>query len=119
MKLAKASQEEIDRLMSWLQAREQSDDPPPPFMRVVFGYETLLNNCADPAADVLEFKPELKAAMEDKARLDWMQARYASAVFNQHMNFYQIADTTGAHPQNLAADIGLRAAIDCARQPGN
>lgn len=77
MKLAKASQEEIDRLMRWLQAREKSDDPPPPFMRVVFGYETLLNHCADPKADVLEFKPDLLAAMEDTSLLNrWEKSEW-------------------------------------------
>lgn len=57
MKLSRAPQEEIDRLMRWLQAREKSDDPPPAFMRVVFGYETLVQNCCDPAQDVLDWKP--------------------------------------------------------------
>lgn len=88
MKLAKASQEEIDALMRWLQDREASKfenakDRPPAFMRVVFGYETLVNNCCDPDKDYLEWKPghspsevtALRAALED------IHAR-ASAVLN-------------------------------------
>jgi hypothetical protein len=64
MKLAKASQEEIDTLMKWLQAKEGTDDPPPPFMRVVFGYETLLGHCCDPAASTLEWKPGIRTDKE-------------------------------------------------------
>lgn len=54
------------------------------------------------------------ALREDKARLDWIQSRYASAVFNPHMNFYQIADTITHN--NLAAEVELRSAIDAARK---
>ena len=71
MKLGKADQNEIDTLMKWLQAKEGTNDPPPPFMRVVFGYETLVDHCCDPKADVLEWKPEVKhkdEALEDIAR---------------------------------------------------
>jgi hypothetical protein len=87
MKLAKASQKEIDTLMRWLQAREKTDDPPPPYMRIVFGYETLLQNCADPAADVLEFKPELKAAMEDAKNMEWLARRDSLVV---HVMDYRV-----------------------------
>jgi hypothetical protein len=107
MKLAKASQAEIDNLMTWLQAREDSDDPPPPFLRVVFGYETLLNNCADPAVDVLEFNPKLKAAMEDAKRLDWMEANSAD-IYEVHGAWYVYPDAKYATP-------GLRDAIDLAK----
>lgn len=64
MKLGKADQDEIDTLMRWLQAKEGTDDPPPPFMRIVFGYETLLGHCCDPKASTLEWKPEIKAKDE-------------------------------------------------------
>lgn len=62
MKLAKASQEEIDTLMRWLQDREaakfeDAKHRPPAFMRVVFGYETLVNNVCDTAKDYLDWKP--------------------------------------------------------------
>jgi hypothetical protein len=73
MKMAKASQKEIYRLMRWLQAHEKTDDPPPPFLRVVFGYETLLQNCADPDASTLEFKPGILAALDDAELLDYME----------------------------------------------
>lgn len=62
MKVAKASQEEIDTLRCWLQDREEAKfenakDRPPAFMRVLWGFETLVNACCDPAADTLEWKP--------------------------------------------------------------
>lgn len=57
---------------------------------------------------------EVRALREDKAILDWMQARYASVVFNPHMNFYQVRDDV--NNTNLAADEGIRAAIDAARK---
>jgi hypothetical protein len=33
-------------------------------MRVVFGYEILVDNVCDPNLDYLEFKPELKELLE-------------------------------------------------------
>ena len=35
-----------------------------PLSRVLGGYETLFNNCADPSMDTLEFKPEIKRGLE-------------------------------------------------------
>ena len=35
-------------------------------MRVVFGYEVLVDNVCDPDLDYLEFKPELKKLMENE-----------------------------------------------------
>ncbi|RRJ97838.1 hypothetical protein Ga0100231_005100 [Opitutaceae bacterium TAV4] len=73
MKLAKASQEEIDTLMRWLQARENAKfenakDRPPAFSRVVFGYETLVNNCCDPTKDYLAWKPGYAPSDTDRYR---------------------------------------------------
>lgn len=73
MKLARASQAEIDTLMKWLQDREGTEDPPPPYMRVVFGYETLVENCCDPIPTTLEFKPELLAGKTDTKRINWIE----------------------------------------------
>lgn len=86
MKLAKSSQAEIDALMKWLQEREDKEDGPPPFMRVVFGYETLVQNCCDPEKDYLDFKPgaspkeiaALRAALED------IHARASATLNNGH-----------------------------------
>ena len=36
----------------------------PPMRRVVFGYQVLVDNCADPDLDYLEFNPRIKAALE-------------------------------------------------------
>ncbi len=79
--------------MSWLQARENSNDPPPAFMRVVFGYETLVNNCCDLTISHLEFKPEMLAAKKDAERMGWLEKNavviYARdslyPVFNSHL----------------------------------
>lgn len=48
----------------------------------------------------------------ETARLDFLQSQHASAIFNPHMNFYQIADTI--QNKNIAADETLRGAIDAA-----
>lgn len=73
MKLAKASQQEIDTLMTWLQdlesaKYEDAKHRPPAFMRVVFGYETLVNNVCDPEKDYLEYKPGYAPAEVDALR---------------------------------------------------
>lgn len=36
----------------------------PGLMRVVFGFHVLVDNCCDPAADTLAWKPELAAALK-------------------------------------------------------
>jgi hypothetical protein len=81
MKLAKAPQEEIDRLMNWLQARERDAKAnpsgplaPPPFLRVVFGYETLVQNVCDPAKDYLDFKPGYSPSEVDTLRENYKRA---------------------------------------------
>ncbi len=73
MKLAKASQAEITTLCRWLQAKdaakfENAKDRPPAFMRVIFGYETLVNNCCDPTKDTLEWKPGYSPSEVDAQR---------------------------------------------------
>lgn len=32
--------------------------------RIVFGYQMLVDNCCDPAAATIEWRPDIKAAME-------------------------------------------------------
>jgi hypothetical protein len=84
MKMAKASKEEWERVMRFSNELEanienlnMSDKQlgawvrtnAPCMRRVVFGYQVLVDNCADPNQDVLDFKPEIKAAfaaMESK-----------------------------------------------------
>jgi hypothetical protein len=68
MKQAKASVEEAEELLRWLEqldeeARMFRANPPPEFRRVIFGYLLMLEHCADPDQDVLDFKPEIAAAM--------------------------------------------------------
>jgi hypothetical protein len=67
MKLAKASVEEAEALLRWLQDRENAKfenakDCPPAFSRTIAGYLLLLEHCADPAKDYLDFKPGMSPA---------------------------------------------------------
>ena len=78
MKMAKATEEEWDRAMKfalWVssdEAKELDDEEfgkqvgerCPHLCRIIYGYKVLVDNCADPNLDYLEFKPEIKAAME-------------------------------------------------------
>ena len=82
MKMAKASKEEWERVMKWVNELEEEIKYPnmsdkelgawvrnaPCLFSVVFGYQVLADNCADPALDYLEFKPEIKAALENAAK---------------------------------------------------
>lgn len=84
MKVAKASKAEWEKVLAFVQELEEqikyaalsdskSDEElgkwiresSPPFFRIVFGYQVLVDNCCDPAADTLEFKPEIKRAIEN------------------------------------------------------
>ena len=78
MKMAKASKEEWEACMRFANELEQEIKYPektdqelaawvrqaPCLFRVVFGYQVLVDNCADPALDYLDFKPEIKAALQ-------------------------------------------------------
>ena len=82
MKMAKAPREEWEACMKFvheLEAEikwpEKSDEElrawlndAPCLFRVVFGYQVLVDNCADPASDYLDFKPEIKAAVESNVQ---------------------------------------------------
>lgn len=69
MKQAKATLEEAEELLRFLENIDEESsfssrrNHPPPFRRVIFGYILLLQHCADPDQDHLEFKPEIAAAM--------------------------------------------------------
>ena len=120
MKLAKAPQSEIDALMQWLQDREGKEDGPPPFMRVVFGYETLVQNCCDPAKDYLDFKPETLECYKDKARLDFIQSNHSWLTRSKD-------DAGTEHEWRVSLNMGAqtfdastaRAAIDAAMESTN
>lgn len=78
MKMAKADKQEWEAVMRFVNELEQeikwqekTDEElgawvrkAPCLTRVVFGYQVLVDNCADPNLDHLDFKPEIKAAME-------------------------------------------------------
>lgn len=105
MKMAKASQDEIDRMIKLAHfleatASERPHDIPyfpdndewewfdeenkehlrrfydrvkelcPGMMRVTFGFQVLVDNCCDPDADTLEWKPELLKLMEQGKSTD-------------------------------------------------
>jgi len=81
MKMAKASKEELEVVMRFANELEEKIKwgkmtneelgawvrHAPCLFRVVFGYQVLVDNCADPNLDHLEFKPEIKAALESSA----------------------------------------------------
>ena len=74
MKLAKATQSEIDTLMQWLQERdaekfEDAKHRPPAFLRVLAGYELLLRHCCDPEKDYVDWKPGIIHSDEQKMAL--------------------------------------------------
>lgn len=78
MKMAKADKAEWERVMKFVQELEEEIKYPektdeelgkwvrnaPCMFRVVFGYQVLVDNCADPDSDTLEWRPELKALLE-------------------------------------------------------
>jgi hypothetical protein len=78
MKMAKASEEEWKAVMKFANELEDEIKYPektdeqlrewinnaPCLFRVVFGYQVLVDNCTDPAADTLEWKPEIRALLE-------------------------------------------------------
>ena len=79
MKMAKASKEEWEKVMRFSNELEEKSldyavsdkdlgawvrKSTPPMRRVVFGYQVLVDNCADPDLDYLEFNPRIKAALE-------------------------------------------------------
>ena len=94
MKVAKASREEQEQVLRFVQKLEDeikypemSDTQLAEFVRetlddlnlfrVAFGYMVLVDNCCDPSADALEWKPELKAVMES--------AFYKEVARNHHL----------------------------------
>lgn len=86
MMMAKASQKDINCLIEFFQFlghRHAGDTDADAFMqyldqhwsngvaaawsRVVFGFQTLLDNCCDPDSDVLDWKPEIKRLIDGEA----------------------------------------------------
>lgn len=73
MKQAKASDEEVQTLLQWLQTQDQEkflhpELRPPAYARVVWGYQVLKDNCTDPAKDYLDWKPGYAPADTDRFR---------------------------------------------------
>lgn len=85
MKIAKADAAEIKSVLEFVNKLEDLLKYPhltkdeellklvrnaPPLTRVALGYAVLVDNCADPAQDVLDFKPEIKHALNHCARYE-------------------------------------------------
>jgi hypothetical protein len=75
MKQAKASDQEVEDLMRWLQKQDEEkflhpELRPPAYARVVFGYQVLKDNCTDPAKDYLDWKPGYSPADLDALRAE-------------------------------------------------
>lgn len=83
VKMAKANPDEVDKLRQFFQALEEMIDDPdrsaevigrwvcdnlPEWERTVIGYTVMFENACDPALSYLEFKPEIKAALETYGR---------------------------------------------------
>ena len=73
MKLAKASAEEAETLLRWLQDKENAKfenakDRPPAFSRVIYGFLLLVDQCCDPTKDYLDWKPGYAPADTDRYR---------------------------------------------------
>ncbi|MBD2076362.1 hypothetical protein H6F86_21245 [Phormidium sp. FACHB-592] len=79
MKVAKATEANIQALIDFLNEIEEmveGDDftnaekllrsRPIHWAKIIFGYQTLVENCCDPNLNYLEWKPEIKALLEPK-----------------------------------------------------
>lgn len=120
--MAKASSEEWERVMRfvnelehelkyWTMTNEELGkwvrSNAPPMTRTVFGYFVLVDNCCDPNATTLQWKPEWLEAMNDKERLDWL---------DENMHYVGGGDG-GTYSFKTPADVEcglLRVAIDAA-----
>jgi hypothetical protein len=77
MKQARATDKEVENLAQWFyQLEEKLNSYPTPegignfvidnlpeWRRTVFGYQVLVDNCADKTKDYLDWKPEIKEKM--------------------------------------------------------
>ena len=85
MKQAKASIKEAEALLKWCQ--NQPAGRIPPYARTIHGYLLLLEHCADPEKEYLDFKPgtspqEIAASRERIESLHADNARLRGALAN-------------------------------------
>lgn len=85
MKQAKATVAEAEKLLRWLQ---QHDDAPP-YNRTIHGYLLMLEHCADPAKDYIDWKPGTSPQEIDalKQRAEAAEARLA--------DWFEVVDSDG------------------------
>lgn len=83
MKQARASKEEWQRLVDWFNKQDAECWPMPEWRRVVFGYDVLVENCADPLKETLEHKPGTSPQEIDELKRALATALRTSDVFRQ------------------------------------
>jgi hypothetical protein len=67
MRMAKASEADIVEMIRWFKAKENRNvHVPAGWRRIVNGYETLINNCADSTENYLDFCPYLNGHVATK-----------------------------------------------------
>jgi hypothetical protein len=67
--MGKASTAEWEALVEWFNRREAAGEYVPLWRRVVFGFDVVVGHACDPDASVLDWKPEIRAAMDAAERL--------------------------------------------------
>lgn len=73
------------------------------FQRILFGYETLIENACDPSLPYLEFKPELKDPVKNNPKINQL-ALFALKILEE---FPDLSDLDGFEIQDLAEKYGL------------
>lgn len=68
MRMAKASKEDINKLVDYLTKAESRNAKnfPHGWRRVVWGCDILIDNCCDPKVNYLALKPELQNGKENE-----------------------------------------------------
>jgi hypothetical protein len=93
LRMARASQEQLDTLRKWFQELEAMLEDEKSDMhdigqfvsktyearrideyeRILMGYETMIENACDQSLTYLDFKPEIKAAMQNYSKSDGLK----------------------------------------------
>ena len=134
MKQAKASDQEVEDLIRWLQKQDEEkflhpELRPPAYARVVYGYQVLKDNCTDPAKDYLDWKPgysptevdalraENADLRRDRERMDWLEKKDPQPYYSDgKWRIPYLVSNDGGFGGGVGEATGdsLRAAIDAA-----
>lgn len=128
---ARARPDQVQRVRNWFQELEEvlnSDKPDSAlgewidatyarveseWERILFGYETMVDNACDPTLSYLDFKPEIKAAMKNAATLEALQdiiKRMVDYYDRNVLNFQR--EKMGDYIQQLLAALSATEAGD-------